>query len=535
MSLDAGHQLALDEVKHKLNPLLANPSIKKQAHNTNLVTTVLSINGFDVHDFSFDTMLAAHLLGDISLELKSLVLGHLGIELLALPVGTGVKQVPAARLDVATVADCASSAAVAIGSLFQHLDEELKKQGLWQLFADVEMPLVPVLVHMQENGVLLDTELLRLMSQRLGDRLTALESEIYKCVGHQFNINSPRQLGSVLFDEMHLATQQKKKGNWSTEASVLESLRGVHPVADFILEYRQLTKLKSTYIDALPQLVNSRTARLHTSFNQMRTATGRLSSSDPNLQNIPVKGELGREIRRAFIAPTGSVLLSGDYSQIDLRALAHLSQDPLLMATFELGADIHTATAVQLFDVESSKVTADMRRLAKTVNFGVIYGMSGYGLEQATEFSRQEAEGFIRAYFEKYPGIKDYLEATKQQAREKGYVETVLGRKRAIPEINSPNRIIREAAERMAINMPVQGTSADIIKVAMLKLDKEMQLRRLKSKLILQVHDELIFEVPETELETMRRIVPQIMSQALTLSVPVRADVKTGYTWGEME
>jgi DNA polymerase-1 len=382
---------------------------------------------------------------------------------------------------------------------------------------------------------LLDSKLLEDMSRRLGDRLTALESEIYKCVGHQFNINSPKQLGPVLFEELHLPTEQKKKGSWSTEASVLEALRGVHPVVEFILEYRQLNKLKSTYIDALPGLVNPRTGRVHTSFNQTRTATGRLSSSDPNLQNIPVRGELGREIRRAFVAPPGCVLLSGDYSQIDLRALAHLSQDAMLLSTFERGEDIHTATAAQLFNVESGSVTADMRRLAKTVNFGVIYGMSGYGLEQATEFSREEAERFISSYFEKYPGVRHYLDDTKMEARRQGYVQTILGRRRYIPEINSANRMIREAAERMAINMPVQGTSADIIKVAMLNLEEEMDFRKLASKLILQVHDELIFEVPEGEITVMQEIVPRLMACAITLSVPVKVDVKIGCTWGQME
>lgn len=534
MSLDAGRQLGLDEIRSKLNPLLSDASLTRQAHNANLAMTVLAANSFTAGNFKFDTMLAAHLLGDTSLELQSLALKYLGVEVPKLAAGKGTRQPPVSHLDVAAAASCLTAAANAIGFLSPGLEAGLKKEGLWQLFSDVEIPLIPVLVRMQENGVLLDVQLLQEMSGRLGARLQAIEGEIYRNVGHQFNINSPKQLGSVLFEELHLPAQ-KKKGSWSTDASVLEALKGTHPVVDCILEYRQLSKLKSTYVDALPLLVNRRTGRLHTSFNQMRTATGRLSSSDPNLQNIPVRGDLGREIRRAFIASEGSWLLSGDYSQIDLRSLAHLSQDPLLMATFELGADVHTATAVQLFGVEPSRVTADMRRLAKTVNFGVIYGMSGYGLEQATELSRKDAESFIQAYFEKHPGVKAYLEATKQQARDRGYVETVLGRRRAIPEINSPNRIIREAAERMAINMPVQGTSADIIKMAMLKLDTAMRQRHLQSKLILQVHDELIFEVPQNELEIMRQIVPEIMSQALTLSVPVTVDVKTGRTWGEME
>jgi DNA polymerase-1 len=306
-------------------------------------------------------------------------------------------------------------------------------------------------------------------------------------------------------------------------------------VIEYILEYRQLSKLKSTYIDALPSLINRKTGRLHTSFNQTRTTTGRLSSSDPNLQNIPIRGDLGKQVRRAFIAPPGSLLLAGDYSQIDLRSLAHLSQDPALLSAFRNDEDIHTATAALLLGVEPAKVTPDMRRLAKTVNFGIIYGMSEYGLEQATELSREEASKFIAAYFEKYPGVKEYLQATKDQARKLGYVQTILVRRRYIPEINSANRIIREAAERMAINMPVQGTSADIIKVAMVNLHREMSNQRLKSKMILQVHDELVFEVPENEIDTMRKIVPEIMSSAIQLDVPLKVDLKTGKNWGEMK
>jgi len=315
---------------------------------------------------------------------------------------------------------------------------------------------------------------------------------------------------------------------------VLEELRGIHPVIEFILGYRQFSKLKSTYIDALPGLINPKTGRVHTSFNQTRTATGRLSSSEPNLQNIPVRGELGREIREAFIAPSGSYLLGGDYSQIDLRALAHLSQDESLLSAFKQDEDIHAATAAQLFDVGASQVTPDMRRVAKTVNFGVIYGMSDYGLEQATQLSREEAARFIVAYFEKHPGVRQYIESTKKQAAEQGYVETLLGRRRFIPEVNASNRQVREAAERMAINMPVQGTSADIIKVAMINLDREMDRRQLQSKMLLQVHDELIFEVPEEELKLMRKLVPQIMSTALLLSVPLKVDIKVGNNWGEM-
>jgi DNA polymerase-1 len=533
--LEAGPQLSADAVKHGLSPVFEDRKIEKYAHNANFVTSLLHEYGIDSSTIVFDSMLAAHLLSLQSIELRNLSLGKLGIEIAQLPVGSGVKKVPVSHLAVSVVSDYSCACADSIGRLFNVLSEELEKQGLWSLFEDLEIPLVPILVRMQRNGVLLDSRVLEEMSVRLGDRLKALESEIYKCAGHQFNINSPKQLGSVLFDELKIPTEQKKKTAWSTEASVLEALRAANPVVEFVLEYRQLSKLKSTYIDALPGLVNPRTGRVHTSFNQMRTATGRLSSSDPNLQNIPVRGDLGREIRRAFASPAGSILLSGDYSQIDLRALAHLSGDPMLVSTFERGEDIHTATASQLFGVEPQLVTADMRRLAKTVNFGVIYGMSGYGLEQATEFSREEAKGFINAYFEKYAGVRSYLDRIKEQARRQGYVQTILGRRRYIPEINSANRVLREAAERMAINMPVQGTSADIIKVAMLNLEKEMDSRELLSKLILQVHDELIFEVPEAELPVMKEIVPALMSSAIQLAVPVRVDLKTGYTWGQME
>jgi DNA polymerase-1 len=301
------------------------------------------------------------------------------------------------------------------------------------------------------------------------------------------------------------------------------------------MEYRQLMKLKSTYIDALPCLINPRTGRVHTSFNQMRTSTGRLSSSEPNLQNIPVRGELGREIRKAFISPPGHILIAGDYSQIDLRALAHLSQDEQLLQAFRENRDIHSATASQIFGVAIGEVNTDMRRLAKTVNFGVIYGMSEFGLEQATELSRQDAGKFIKAYFEKYPGVQGYLEATKEQAHRNGYVQTILKRRRYIPEINSPNRMIRESAERMAINMPVQGTSSDIIKIAMINLYREMQERKLKSRMLLQVHDELIFEVPLDEVEQMTTLIREKMVSAIQLSVPLKVDIKSGPNWGAME
>ena len=530
-------QLPLEYVIDRLKPLLENAAPAKFAHNGKYDITVLAEYGVTVNNLTFDTMVAAYLLSEKSLGLKALAFSKLGIEMTPIAdlIGSGAKQLSMSQVEVARAADYSCADADITGQLTELLGTELRQQGLWQLFAEVEMPLVPVLIHMERNGIALDTGLLGQMAHRLGEQLLKLEAEIYNNVGHQFNINSPQQLGSVLFEELKLPPGRKTKSGYSTEASILERLRSAHPVIEFILEYRQLFKLKSTYIDALPSLSNPKTGRVHTSFNQTRTATGRLSSNEPNLQNIPIRGELGGEVRQAFITPHGSYLFSGDYSQIDLRALAHLSQDQGLLDAFNHDEDVHAATASRLFGVDTSQITADMRRVAKTVNFGVIYGMSDYGLEQATELSREEAAQFITSYFEKYPGVRQYLESTKQQARDKGYVQTLLGRRRPIPEINSANRQIREAAERMAINMPVQGTSADIIKVAMINLYREMQQRQMKSKMLLQVHDELLFEVPEAEMEEMRQLVPKIMSTALEISVPLKVDINSGQNWGELK
>jgi DNA polymerase-1 len=482
-------------------------------------------------------MVAAYLLGEKSLGLKALAFNRLDIEMTDITelIGSGKKQINMSQVEVSVAGKYACADADNTGRLDKLFTSELKEQELWKLYTDVEMPLVPILISMELKGIALDTGLLEEMSVRLGKRLVELEEDIYEQAGRRFNVNSTQQLSPILFQELKLPSARKTKSGFSTDASVLEELRGKHPIIELIIEYRQLTKLKSTYVDALPQLVNAKTKRLHTSFNQTKTTTGRLSSSDPNLQNIPVRGELGREIRQAFIAPPGHQLLSADYSQIDLRALAHLSGDPELLETFTGDGDIHTDTAIRLFGVEKDKVTADMRRLAKTVNFGVIYGMSGYGLEQATEFNREEAEKFISAYFEKYPRVKEYMEETKKQARELGYVKTILGRKRLIPEVNSSNRNMREAAERMAINMPVQGTSADIIKVAMIKLDKEMKRLKLKSSMLLQVHDELIFEVPDDEMDRMQKLAVKVMSEAIELSIPLKVETKAGKNWGQME
>lgn len=535
---NSGKQLPLEHALARLRPFLENPKIAKIAHNGKFDMTVLQKYKVKVENLRFDTMIAAYLLGEKALSLKPLAFSKLNIEMTPITslIGTGSKQISMAWVDIPKAADYACADADMTLRLSSLLETELKKEELWRLFSEVEMPLLPVLLRMETNGVALDTARLREMSWSMSERMAKLENEIYKNVGHMFNINSPQQLGAVLYDELKLPKPRKTKSSYSTEASVLEALKGVHPVIELLLEYRQLGKLKSTYIDALPALIDPNTGRVHTTFNQTGTATGRLSSSDPNLQNIPVRTEEGRQVRKAFIAERDThILMGADYSQIDLRALAHLSQDPKLLDAFAHGEDIHAATASQVFGVPPSAVTKEMRRLAKTINFGVIYGMSEYGLEQATELSREEAALFIKSYFEKYSGVKEYLDRTKKEAAEKGYVQTILGRRRYIPEINSTNAQVRMAAERMAINMPVQGTSADIIKVAMIQLQHEMDKQGLEAMMILQVHDELLFELPRNEEEKLKELVLQIMPNAIKLSVPLKVDIKTGKSWGDME
>jgi DNA polymerase-1 len=529
-------QLPLAHVTAKLKPVLEDNKIPKIAQNGKFDMTVLAEYGIKLENLTFDTMLAAYLLGEKSISLKALAFNKLGVEMTPITdlIGKGPKQLSMDMASIEEVADYACADADITFRLKGVLDAELREEGLWQLFSEVEMPLVPVLVAMERSGVAIDVELLRDMSHSLGKDMLRLEADVYNSIGYQFNINSSRQLSRVLYEELKLPKPRKTKSGYTTEASSLEELKGTHPIIELILQYRQLAKLKSTYTDAFLTLVNPKTGRLHTSFNQTGTTTGRLSSSEPNLQNIPIRTELGGKIRQAIIAEPGWQLLSADYSQIDLRVLAHISQDPELIATFLRDEDVHTATASRIFNVPENKVTSEMRRVAKTVNFGVIYGMSDYGLEQATSFSREEASQFIIAYFEKYPKVREYIENTKNQARELGYVQTVMGRRRYIPEIKSPNRQVREAAERMAINMPVQGTSADIIKIAMVNLHREMEKQNLRSRMTLQVHDELLFEVPPEETEQIEELVSSIMPQALKLSVPLKIDIKMGKNWAEM-
>ncbi len=526
--------LDLTQTLERLRPVLTDERIGKLAHDGKEVIKTLAEHGVELRSLEFDTMIAAYLLGEKGAELPALALSKLGIEI-ATPQPPSAKRSLFTEVNVAERARNACAEVRAIDRLRPLLQSELEQQGLTRLFAEVEMPLVAVLAGMEKNGVALDAGLFREMSQSLGGQLVSLENQIYAFAGHHFNINSPQQLGTVLFGELKLRGGRKTKSGYSTDASVLEGLKDEYPIIRPILEYRQLTKLRSTYIDALPTLVDPKTGRLHTTFNQAATATGRLSSSDPNMQNIPIRGELGRQVRQAFVAAPSCVLVSADYSQIELRILAHLSQDDRLVTAFREDKDIHAATASEVFGVPMTGVTPDMRRVAKVVNFGIIYGMSDYGLVQATELSREQAAQFIEAYFQRYPGVKSYLESTKQKARQQGYVETVMGRRRYIPDLDSSNRQVREAAERMAINMPVQGTAADIIKVAMVSLQREIDRRGLKSRLILQVHDDLLLESPAEEAEQARTLLREIMTGAMQLSVPLKVDVKVGKNWGDME
>jgi len=493
-----------------LSRLLSDSRIAKVAHDSKSLLSRLSQCGVVVNNLDFDTMIAAYLLGDKSLSLAALSLNRLGTEL-STANGRSGKPSLISYGDVESLARKACTEVVMIGRLHESLRQDL------------------------ERGVKLEVGLLQSMSRGLGVKLAELERLIYGLAGRRFNINSPQQLGTVLFDQLKLPKARKTKSGYSTEAAVLEELKGSFPIVGLILEYRQTAKLKSTYIDALPALVDVKTGRLHTSFNQTVAATGRLSSSEPNLQNIPIRGDLGRHVRRAFVAESDWHLVSGDYSQIDLRVLAHLSHDERLLRAFREDKDIHTETATELFGVTARDVIPEMRRVAKVVNFGIIYGMSDYGLEQATDLTREQAATYIGAYFERHPGVRKYIESTKQFAREKGWVKTMLGRKRYIGEINSSNRQVREAAERMAINMPVQGTAADIIKIAMVRLQRMVDERRLASRMILQIHDELLLEVPSEELEVMRGLVGESMSGAMQLSVPLKVDVKVGQNWGDME
>lgn len=534
-----GEQLPMEEVLAAVRPLFESPDISKCAHNANYDMTILASHGIGCQGVDFDTMVAAHLLSRGQLGLKNLALDVLGQEMTPINklIGTGKKQITFDQVDIETAAPYAAADADMTARLRLAFEEPVVREGLSSLMTDMEMPLVPVLVTMQRHGIMLDSAGLREMSEDLREQMFQAEEELYKSIGHTVNINSPQQLSDLLFNEIGLPKTKRTKTGYSTDANSLEGLKGLHPVVDQILEYRQVSKLKSTYADALPEMVNPATGRVHTSYNQTGSATGRMSSSDPNLQNIPIRTEMGRQVRKAFMAEGAPdwLLFSADYSQIELRVLAHISQDPGLLEAFRRGEDIHSSTASLMFDVPLNDVVADQRRIAKVLNFGVIYGLSAHGISQQTGFSREEGASFIEAYFAKYPGISDYLEQVKVKARAEQYVETLLGRRRYLPDINSPNFNVRGGAERMAINMPIQGTAADIMKLAMIRVQKRLDDEGMKTKMLLQVHDELVFETPKEEMDALKDLVFDEMPAAMDMDVTLKVDTKWGLTWGDME
>jgi len=531
-----GTQLPRDVVLDRLRPLLEDERLAKSAHNGKFDITVLARHGIDVRGLDVDTMIAAYLLNPSGrgYGLKDLALAYFNVEMtdiIAL-IGKGKEQITMAGVDIHKAADYAAADADMTLRLQDALVPQLHEKGLYDLFRDVEMPLVPVLAAMEIAGMDVDVAYLREMSARVQEDMDRLMAQVHEAVGHPFNINSPKQLSTVLFEELELPAQKKTSTGYSTDAEVLETLRGKHPAVDGILEYRQLAKLKGTYLDGLPELISPVDGRIHSSFNQTVASTGRLSSSNPNLQNIPVRTDLGRQIRRAFVVKgADELLLAADYSQIELRILAHLSHDPILLDSFRNNHDIHVRTAALIYSLPEEEITREMRRLAKTANYAIIYGLSEYGLSRETGIPRKEAGAFLDRYTATYADLYDYMEKTREDVRAHGYVQTLLGRRRYVPEVYSSSRTVRDAAERAAINMPVQGTQADLIKIAMVRLDKRMRDENLRGKMILQVHDELVFRVPRDELPRMSALVRETMAGAMTLDVPIQVDVKAGKNW----
>lgn len=520
-------------------PVYENPKILKVGQNLKYDLTVLANYGIHLSGPLFDTMLAHYLiqpelrhnmdyLAEIYLNYKTI---H--IEELIGPKGRGQKNM--GDLEPKDIYKYACEDADVTLRLMKPLAEELRKNSLEEVFQNIEMPLMPVLARMERNGVVLDTETLKEVENDFTLRLQTLEKDIYELAGHEFTINSPRQVGEVLFGELKLSEKVKKtkSGQYSTSEEVLRDLHSKHPIVQKILDYRGLKKLLSTYVEALPKLINPATGHIHTSFNQAVTATGRLSSSNPNLQNIPVRGEDGREIRKAFIPEAGEIFFSADYSQIELRIMAHLSGDEHMIEAFNAGHDVHAATAARIFHKDIKDISKDERRKAKTANFGIIYGISAFGLAERMDVSRTEAKELIDSYFEMYPKIKDYISKAVDTAREKGYIETEFGRRRYLPDINSRNAVVRGYAERNAVNAPIQGTAADIIKIAMIRVQQRLDAEGCKARMILQVHDELNFSVPTDEFDKVKRIVIEEMQGAYKMSVPLEADCGEGKNWLE--
>jgi DNA polymerase-1 len=532
--------LALGEtgvVREKLGPLWGAPGIAKVGPDLKAALLLAQRFGLEIKGIAGDILLASYLLNPARYDqtLENVALHYLGINL---PGPRELAGRPTTALGLAPDLACqyaANRATVAL-DLWPKLKGELLQEGLWDLYTSLELPLLSTLARMEARGILLDQDFLVRFGQDLEAGMQRLEREIYALAGEEFLIQSPQQLGRILFEKLKLTPQKKTRGKtaFSTDVEVLQALASESPIAAKVLEYRSMGKLKSTYVDALLKLVNPATGRIHTTFLQSVAATGRLSSRDPNLQNIPVRGELGGQIRQAFVPESGRVFLSADYSQMELRILAHFSQDPILLQAFQDDVDIHRQTAAVVFGIHPELVTPDMRRQAKVVNFGIIYGMSGFGLAKQLGVGNRLANEFIQRYFAKYSGVKAYLEETLQHARERGWVTTLLGRRRQTPQLHSANRIVRQEAERSAINTPLQGTAADIIKKAMLEVETALEKAGLSGQMLLQLHDELLLEVPKNELIETSHLVQQVMQKAVRLKVPLKVDLRVGANWGEM-
>lgn len=535
-----GEQLKREDVIKALKPVLEDPKIGKIGHNIKFDYQIMRGAGVTLGSLAYDTMIASFLVNPLgrAMSLDDLAYRELGIEMIPITelIGTGKTQTTFDTVPVETAATYAAEDADMTWRVYQKLVPELKKFDLDKLAGDMEWPLIPILAEMELTGVELDTEILSKFNKVISKRILELEQEIYKQAGMNFNINAPAQLSQVLFGKLELVVPGVKKGKTgalSTAAKELEKMRGMHPIIELIFEYRELVKLKNTYVDALPELVSKKDGRVHTSYSQVIAQTGRLSSNNPNLQNIPVRTELGREVRKAFVAPKGRVFVSADYSQIELRVAAALSKDAAMIKAFKEGIDIHQQTASELFDVPLEKVTKEQRYAVKAVNFGVLYGMGAHALAQQTGMTNQEAVDFIKRYYELRPKLKAYIERVKLDARKDEYVSTLFGRRRPCAEINSNNFIVANAAERMAVNVPIQGTAADIMKLAMIALDS--RLATSNSRLLLQIHDELIVECDEKDGDRIAKLMKETMENVYDLGVPIAVDTNIGKNWGELK
>ena len=542
--LDA-RQLPKELVLESLRPILESEKVKKVGHNLKYDYIVFKNAGISLNGIYFDTMIVAYLLNQNlrSPKLDDVAFAEIGIEMIHIQeiIGKGKNEINFKDVSIEKAYKYACEDADVALRLYHHLREELGEKNQKGLYETIEAPLIPILAEIEMAGVLVDAKVLEKSSKEMGQRIERLETDIYKLAGEKININSPSQLQVILFEKLKLQDKiddkrelkKVKSGGYSTGAGELEKLSGTHKIIEKISEYREFSKLKSTYLDALPKLINAGTGRIHTSFNQAITATGRLSSSDPNLQNIPIRTDEGKEIRKAFVAPEGMKLLAVDYSQIELRVVAHVSGDKVMTETFKRDEDIHTTTAAKVYGVAESKVTSAMRRNAKAVNFGIIYGVSPHGLKASTGMSYEEARDFINKYFQVHTGIKKYTEEIIEVAKKVGYVDTLFGRRRYLPEITSSNFAVRGQAERMALNMPIQGTAADLIKIAMIEIAKDLSNISPKTKMLLQVHDELVFEVPEDDIKKVSEFVTEKMDNVIKLSVPITAVASTGKNWAE--